>query len=364
MKKIVSLCLVLCMICSLYVPVEVSAANFNLEQFKAMALANWTSPIKKEIYPVNSGREFGASRSGGRNHGGIDWIPISGCVGTPVYAMDSGTLIQYCASFYAGTSAIAIQNDSGGILVYGEIAPAYTAIGTRVSKGQQIGTIKLNDYNSAMLHLELYAGTHTGSVFGYSAYKNIDHPYLAVNKNCWNRADILDPTFLLNCGKGNIPEPTPEIHQHTYTYNNDTEHPHREYKYCSCGSKEYTGFHKLVNNCENCYPLGSIKLTRSFDKTKGTATFYRNDVKNATSYTLKLYKDGGLNKTYNMSSTTYNVSGLTSGNYSAELYVKNSNTNQEKKTSCSTFKIVDTYQITYDANGGSNAPSSRCINAL
>ncbi len=176
-------------------------SSFNLEELKANALKNWVSPIKAEIYSVDNGREFGATRNGGtRNHSGIDWIPKGSAAGTSVYAMDSGKVIQYCYGYYAGTDAIAVQNDSGGILVYGEIAPTKKN-GDTVNKGEVIGTIKKNNYGNAMLHLELYAGTAEGNLFGFGKYNNINHPYLAENKNCWARSDLLDPTFLLGCSK-------------------------------------------------------------------------------------------------------------------------------------------------------------------
>lgn len=148
-------------------------------------------------------------------------------------------------------------------------------------------------------------------------------------------------------------------HTHSYTYANDSAHPHSEYKYCSCGAKEYTGGKDTVSSCSSCYPVGNVNLTRSFEKTKGTATFYRNTVSNADSYTLKLYKNNSLYNTYTMSNSTYYVSGLPSGSYSAVLYAKNTSTGEERRGSCDSFRIVDTYTVAYNANGGSNAPSSQ-----
>ncbi len=155
-----------------------------------------------------------------------------------------------------------------------------------------------------------------------------------------------------------MPIVTPPVHNHSYSYLNDSAHPHSEYKYCSCGDKEYTGNKKLISTCSACYPVGNVNLTRSFEKTKGTATFYRNNVSNATSYSLKLYCNNSLYNTYNMSSDTYKITGLPSGNYTATLYAKNSSTGEERSDSCESFKIVETYTISYNANGGSNAPSS------
>lgn len=156
-----------------------------------------------------------------------------------------------------------------------------------------------------------------------------------------------------------VATPKPQVHTHAYSYANDTTHPHSQYKYCSCGDKEYMGSKQLISTCTQCYPVGNVSLTRSFEKTKGKAVFYRNNVSNANSYTLKLYKDGNLYDTYTMSSTEYSVRGLTSGKYTATLYAKNTSTGQERSDSCSSFKIADTYTVSYNANGGSNAPSSQ-----
>lgn len=148
-------------------------------------------------------------------------------------------------------------------------------------------------------------------------------------------------------------------HTHSYSYSHDTAHPHSEYKYCSCGTKEYTGNKIAVSSCTQCYPLGNVNLTRSFEKTKGTAAFYRNNVYNANSYTLKLYKNNSLYNTYTMNKQTYYVSGLPSGNYYASLYVKNTGTGEERSVRCENFNIADTYTVSYSANGGNNAPTSQ-----
>lgn len=51
-------------------------------------------------------RKFGSNRSGGRKHAGCDlYAPI----GTPVYAMDEGEIINYYA-FYLGTFALEVKH--------------------------------------------------------------------------------------------------------------------------------------------------------------------------------------------------------------------------------------------------------------
>ena len=152
---------------------------------------------------------------------------------------------------------------------------------------------------------------------------------------------------------------TEPVHTHSWNYNYDSGHPHNQYRSCSCGAKEYTGNRQNVAGCANCFPVGNVSLTRSFNKVNGTATFYRNNVENAHSYTLTLYKDSYQYGNYNMSGRSYSVSGLAPGNYSAELTARNNNTGRTRKGYCSNFKIVNTYNVSFNANGGSNAPSAQ-----
>ena len=152
---------------------------------------------------------------------------------------------------------------------------------------------------------------------------------------------------------------TEPVHTHSWNYNYDSGHPHNQYRSCSCGAKEYTGSRQNVAGCANCFPVGNVSLTRSFNKVNGTATFYRNNVENAHSYTLTLYKDSYQYGNYNMNGRSYSVSGLAPGNYSAELTARNNNTGRTRKGYCSNFKIVNTYNVSFNANGGSNAPSAQ-----
>lgn len=148
-------------------------------------------------------------------------------------------------------------------------------------------------------------------------------------------------------------------HTHSWSYYNESAHPHRQYRQCSCGAKEYTGATQHVGSCSSCYPLGYVNLTRSFDRIKKNVTFYRNNVSNGNSFTLTLYKDGRYYNDYSMNSTQYYLSNLPSGTYTATLYVRNTSTGQSKNVQCSSFTIVDSYTVQYNANGGTNAPASQ-----
>lgn len=155
-----------------------------------------------------------------------------------------------------------------------------------------------------------------------------------------------------------VAEPKPTIHNHLYSYSTDSVHPHLEYKYCSCTNKEYTGERKMLSSCKQCYPLGSISFKREVKKTEKEVTFYRNYVANATSYTIR-YSVGGSTKSITMPDNRLTLTDLPSGKYSAKLIVTNSNTGEEKTVSCEDFSLVNTYSVSYDANGGKNAPLSQ-----
>jgi hypothetical protein len=131
-------------------------------------------------------RCFGASRSNGRKHAGCD---LYAPVGTPVYAMDDGVVIQNLYHFYEGSYALEIQHP-GFVARYAEIGPKIPqglTRGARVKRGQLIGQVgKMNGIINTMLHLEIYAGTASGqlTVQGNPPYKR--------------RSDLLDPTPILD----------------------------------------------------------------------------------------------------------------------------------------------------------------------
>ena len=167
------------------------------------------------------------------------------------------------------------------------------------------------------------------------------------------------PTFTLSRPTNRTVNEEPPAHVCSYSYGTKSAHPHNTYKYCSgCNTTTYTGT-SPSSLCKECYPLGNVTLKRSIEKTKRTATFYRNDVENATSYTLKVYNNSGYTKDYSMADDTKQVSVPSSGLYFAMLTAENTNTGESRSVSCESFKFVDTYEVSYDANGGKNAPASQ-----
>jgi murein DD-endopeptidase MepM/ murein hydrolase activator NlpD len=131
-------------------------------------------------------RRFGANRSNGRKHAGVD---LYAPVGTPIYALDDGEVIQNLYHFYLGTYALEIRHPNF-VARYGEIrqdVPRELKRGARVRKGQLIGHVgHLQGLNMSMLHLEIYSGTGAGELT------------VAANRPYMRRADLLDPTPILD----------------------------------------------------------------------------------------------------------------------------------------------------------------------
>ncbi len=166
----------------------------SVQEFESRALATWVRPLKNtNFYSILGGsRYFGAKRSGGsRAHAGIDFFYSNG-KGVPVYAMQSGKIVEYSANFYGGMQAIAVQHADGTIARYCEINTSLRK-GDKVTQGQQIATVgKSNIGGDTMLHLELYMGTASGSLSNGS---NKTYDYVSGTKYS-RRRDLLNPEFL------------------------------------------------------------------------------------------------------------------------------------------------------------------------
>lgn len=143
-------------------------------------------------------RAFGADRdSGKRAHAGIDlYFPDF----TPVLAMADGVVTRGPYPFYLKTFAVEVDHGSF-IARYGELAPeagAFVAVGSRVTKGQQLGRvgvlIKSNGKRlgvpSMMLHLEMFDKTSTGPLTA-GASTSARHTNGAL---FYRRRDLIDPT--------------------------------------------------------------------------------------------------------------------------------------------------------------------------
>ncbi len=147
----------------------------------------WLQPVKgRQIAdPTGGARYFGASRANGRAHAAIDFIAPSG---TLVYAMTDGKVIR-TSTFFENTSAVEVRNTDGTIARYCEIAPA-VSVNAMVHRGDVIGKIISNYGGTSMLHLEMYAGTASGSL---SQSNTSNYRYVTV-RDYERRSDLVDPT--------------------------------------------------------------------------------------------------------------------------------------------------------------------------
>lgn len=148
--------------------------------FPALPARSWT----------NGGRQFGASRSGGRRHAGCDLIFPRG---TLIYAVADGILVQPPYPFYEGTSAVEIRH--GNLLLrYGEIINGSYVGGQTVQKGQVIAKVGRLHSGSSMLHLEIY----TNATLSGGLTDRNRAPYQ-------RRSDVTDPAPYLDIWKNNLP---------------------------------------------------------------------------------------------------------------------------------------------------------------
>lgn len=109
-------------------------------------------------------RQFGSSRSynkvkGQRCHAGCDlYYPQ----GTPIHAVEEGTVVKGPVGFYLGTDELCIYHPRMNKTIrYGEITTGSSPFreGDKVRAGDKIATVgKMTGISSTMLHLELYIG--------------------------------------------------------------------------------------------------------------------------------------------------------------------------------------------------------------
>lgn len=176
-------------------PVADSATGTACFPFALAAVADW----------LHAPRSFGARRSGGRRaHAGCD---LYAPVGRAIHAVKAGTVLRDPYDFYAETDALEIDHGDF-ILRYGEIQPGCTLRrGDQVTGGQiiaRVGRLVGIDVPSAMLHLEMYAGTAEGPLSvrepAMSARSPDGVPFM-------RRRDLMDPTPYLNAWRTRLAVP-------------------------------------------------------------------------------------------------------------------------------------------------------------
>jgi murein DD-endopeptidase MepM/ murein hydrolase activator NlpD len=124
---------------------------------------------------------FGANRDRvrqGLRHGAVDLFARAG---TPVLAIDEGTVTRGPYPFYSGTYALEVQHPQF-LARYGEIAArAEVEVGGFVQAGQVIAYVG-NQPGYDMLHLEMYSGEEEGDLTQMG------------NTPFDRRKDLIDPT--------------------------------------------------------------------------------------------------------------------------------------------------------------------------
>ncbi len=139
-----------------------------------------------ELSYKTAGRKFGAPRDGGkRKHAGCDLIAK---LGTEIYAIDDGVVLQESKDFYHGTNSLVVQHRSGIVVRYCEILKkdeVKLERGAVVKAGDLIAHVGKMHVDS-MLHFELYSG----QAFGELTQRN--------NGAFQRRSDLVDPTDLLD----------------------------------------------------------------------------------------------------------------------------------------------------------------------
>ncbi|MBS1797088.1 MAG: M23 family metallopeptidase [Acidobacteria bacterium] len=143
--------------------------------------------IKVDSYKTNWSCRFGAPRAPGRKHGGCD---LAAAVGTPVYAVDDGEVVEVSSKFKYDTSVVSIEHgdiydDDYCIVRYGEVDTVMVSLGAKVKKGDMIAKVGKQP-GGTQLHLEMYSGAEIG-------------PFLQENNAPYKRRnDIMDPTPFLD----------------------------------------------------------------------------------------------------------------------------------------------------------------------
>ena len=165
----------------------------------------WTKPknvkdAKKSWLPPAWG-DYGHSRSSGkRSHAGCD---IYADEGTKVIAVLSGTIVENetikSSAGWGGAGAITI--DHGDFIIrYGEVKNIKKLSG-QVVQGEHIADVDNTTFYpaQAMLHLEMYDKSATGSLTQPSSTKRVN------GRPIMRRIDSIDPTPFLEKWVNNMP---------------------------------------------------------------------------------------------------------------------------------------------------------------
>jgi len=380
MKKVFSLILVLSMIGAMLVPLEVQAAAYDETTYRLTG---------NQIEDIIGIAKTQVGYAEGNNYSQLDGT-VAGSGNYTKYASDlaaagywASNPNQWCAYFVSWCAMKAGCLDSA--IPYSSVVKLYPSVSKPYktnakstfhavrsytwTKGDYFSydyIFPVEDYKPKKGDLVIYEG-HVGLVSGdynwaTGTFEMIDgnssnNKVQRRNITVGNIVGFFSPVY-------NVTEPPAETHYHSWTEKYEAAHPHRNYRECGCKRVEYTGSTSLVSSCAECYPIGNVTLSHSYDKTTGKVTFSRNNVSNAHFYYVNVYKSNGdLYNTYNMPDRKLTLTNMPVGDYTAELIAVNQYTGMEKISKPRvSFRFVNTYKIYYNANGGSGAPASAIKN--
>ena len=123
----------------------------------AVSGSGWTWPVNGTVTS-----EFGYRW--GRQHEGID---IGAPSGTPVYAANSGT-VSYAGAMGGYGNMVLVDHGGGIVTAYAHQTSIVVSTGTRVSAGQQVGTVgSTGNVTGPHLHFEVRVGGSARNPRGY-----------------------------------------------------------------------------------------------------------------------------------------------------------------------------------------------------
>lgn len=144
-------------------------------------------PIAEYSGEGGNGREFGASREGGRRHAAVDLLIND--TRAQVLAIKNGEILDYYV-FYQGTYAVVVEHGKNeNIVRYGEVAWEDSVANAAAAHhpllgGRRIAKVGTLYSGASMLHFELYSGSQSGNL------STSQLPYR-------RRSDLLNPTALI-----------------------------------------------------------------------------------------------------------------------------------------------------------------------
>jgi len=162
-------------------------------------------------------------------------------------------------------------------------------------------------------------------------------------------------------------------HTHSYQEGYEAAHPHKVYKKCSCGDYYYTGKNATHHNCTQCCDNATYTLTAS----PSSLTMYVGETKTVTftesssgftvymngKYTGAMFSNVSIGDWIDGCKRKVTFTAIKAGTGTIAMELKAALTDKVMKTLVYNVNILpDKYTVSYNANGGSGAPSSQTKN--